>query len=152
MTQKRHAVMLCALPAIVALLAACADQRPAGEPPPLETVDVAGDPDFAPDQDPRATPLQGQLAGVLPANFPPDLPLYLPASIAEIGQQDGLSRVAFTTAARPEQVRAALAAALAARGWSGTLTRGESMLQRSRRQVRLSIETEPFGCRYAYAY
>lgn len=141
------------LAAVSALGAGCAKQdvAPVGDEP-LETVDLAEDTDFAPDEDPRAAPQQGQLAGILPSDFPGDLPVHLPASVEEVGAAGGKRRVALTTSSSPEQVRAALAEALRGRGWQGSIRVGESTVQKDGRTVHVSIEKQRYGSLYAFAY
>lgn len=149
----RNPSSLLAVAAILGVhIVACAAPQPPIEDAPLETVDIAGDPDFAPDEDPRAAPRPAQLAGSLPSDFPEDLPLALPASVDGLEPDGRRYRVSFTTTSSGEALRASLAAKLASRGWRGEVAFGDSTLTKAGRTVRLTIEPARFGSRYSYSY
>ncbi len=123
------------------LLAGCAPQPGDEAPPVIETEDVGPAPDQELDLSAdRKAKARSRASGMLPGSFPEGLPVYEPASIADIGGGDSGGFVQFVSPDDADRVRNRYRSALASAGWSVEESPGGGLVAgRGGRRVGISI-------------
>lgn len=98
------------------------------------------------------------LSGILPGDFPGDVPLVLPASLVDYGEENGQAYAEFATAKGRQTVEQGLKGLLSDRGWdllegSAEGTPGEMRLIKDQRALRIVFrESEGGGAVYRVVY
>lgn len=98
------------------------------------------------------------LSGILPGGFPSDVPLVLPASLVDYGEENGKAYAEFATAKGRQTVEQGLMGLLSDRGWdllegSAGGTPGEMHLVKDQRTLRIVFrESEGGGAVYRILY
>lgn len=122
------------------------------------TIDVEPALEVPTDDDPKEVRRKSSgLSGVLPGNFPDDVPLFLPASLVDFGEQDGMEYVELMAATQRAKAEQGLRGLLVDRGWTVTEelaegTPGTLRLSKDQRRIRVVFLDQGPGALYRIFY
>lgn len=133
-------------------LVACTGGDGAGTGTPSDVVDVPPALEIPIDNDQQAQPRKAEVSGIMPGDFPESLPLYLPSSLINFGND---SKTAFVELLSPDsrsKVESELKNRLRANGWSSQPAGGTFELSRQGQKARLTLGDGQPGTLYRYEY
>lgn len=122
------------------------------------TIDVEPALEVPTENDPKEVPRKSSgLSGVLPGGFPSDVPLFLPASLVDYGEQDGMHYVELVAATQRAKAEQGLRGLLVDRGWTvveelADGTPGSLRLSKDERRIRVVFLDKGPGAHYRILY
>jgi hypothetical protein len=147
---------LLSLVSLLSLLAACRTPEEGAKSGP--TIDVEPKLEVSTDDDViEVRHANTGLSGILPGDFPGDIPLVLPASLVDYGDEGGAPYIELTTSKGRQAVEQNFLSLLYDRGWtllegSGQGTPGELRLAKDTRPLRIVFKESGSGSLYRIVY